>query len=80
VVYDILPKSSVGIVTGIAGFSGAVGGTISAIVIGSILQDTGSYFIIFSMAGSVNIICWLIIKLMIPQIKPLIFYSRTFRL
>jgi len=72
---DIFPKNAVGSVTGIAGFFGAVGGAISATVIGCILEITGSYFLIFAMASSAYIIAWLIIKLMIPEIKPLKFES-----
>jgi ACS family hexuronate transporter-like MFS transporter len=68
---DIFPKNSIGTVMGIAGFFGAVSGAISATVIGSILEATGSYFIIFAIASSTYIIAWLILKLMIPEIKPL---------
>lgn len=72
---DIFPKNAVGSVTGVAGFFGAVGGAISATVIGSVLEITGSYFIIFAMASRAYIIAWLIIKLMIPEIKLLKFES-----
>jgi MFS transporter, ACS family, hexuronate transporter len=68
---DIFPKNSVGTVMGIAGFFGAVSGAISATVIGTILEVTGSYFIIFAMASSAYLIAWLILKLMIREIKPL---------
>jgi ACS family hexuronate transporter-like MFS transporter len=68
---DIFPKNSVGTVMGIAGFCGAIAGAISATVIGTILEATGSYFIVFAMASSAYLIAWIIIKLMIPEIKPL---------
>jgi ACS family hexuronate transporter-like MFS transporter len=68
---DIFPKNAVGSVTGIAGFFGAVGGAISATMIGAILELTGSYFLIFALASSAYITAWLILKLMIPDIKPL---------
>jgi MFS transporter, ACS family, hexuronate transporter len=68
---DIFPKNGVGSVTGIAGFFGAVGGAISATVIGTVLELTGSYFLIFAIAGSAYLVAWLTIKLMIPEIKPL---------
>jgi MFS transporter, ACS family, hexuronate transporter len=68
---DIFPKNAVGTVTGMAIFFGAVGGAISAALIGSILQATGSYFLIFAMASSAYILAWIIIKLFIPEIKPI---------
>ena len=73
IVSDIFPKNVVGSVTGIAGFFGAAGGAISATVIGAILEFTGSYFLIFAMASSAYITAWLILKLMIPEICPLVF-------
>jgi len=56
---------------GIGGFCGAIAGAISASVIGAILEATGSYFIVFAIASSAYMIAWLIINLMIPEIKPL---------
>lgn len=67
---DIFPKNAVGTVTGMAIFSGALGGAISAAAIGAILQATGSYFLIFTIAGSAYLLAWLIIKVFIPEIKP----------
>jgi ACS family hexuronate transporter-like MFS transporter len=69
---DIFPKNAVGSVTGIAGFFGAVGGAISATIIGAILEFTGSYFLIFALASSAYLLAWLILKLMIPEIGPLV--------
>ncbi|MFZ4724761.1 MAG: MFS transporter [Paludibacter sp.] len=71
IVSDIYPKNIVASVTGLAGFCAAVGGAISASVIGLVLELTNSYLLIFAMAGSVYIIAWTIIKLMIPEIKPI---------
>ncbi len=65
VVSDIFPKNAVGSMTGIAGFAGAVGGALSAPFIGLLLDITGSYFIVFLIAGWVYLIAWLILKLMI---------------
>lgn len=68
---DIFPKNAVGTITGFAGFMAAIGGIISAPIIGNILDVTGSYVLIFGMASSVYLAAWLIIMLMIPEIKPL---------
>ncbi len=70
---DIFPKDSVGTVMGIAGFIAAIGGALSATVISSILEATGSYILIFAIAGSSYLAAWLIIKIMIPEIKSLEF-------
>lgn len=72
VVSDIFPKNAVGSMTGIAGFAGAVGGALSAPFIGLLLDITGSYLIIFLVAGCVYFIAWLILKLMIPEIRPVL--------
>jgi len=69
---DIFPKNVVGSVTGIAGFFAAVGGAISATIIGIILEATGSYFLIFAIASCAYLVAWSIIKLMIPEIKQVV--------
>ena len=71
VVSDIYPKNAVGSMTGIAGFAGAVGGALSAPFIGLFLGLTGSYFIVFLLAGCAYFSAWLILKLMIPDIHPI---------
>lgn len=68
IVSDIYPKNAVGSMTGIAGFAGAIGGAVSAPFIGLLLGLTGSYFIIFLIAGGAYFSAWLILKLMIPDI------------
>lgn len=67
---DIYPKNAVGSVVGLIGFAGAAGGAISATLIGFILETTGSYFLIFLIASSVYIINWLIIKILIKDVRP----------
>lgn len=69
VVSDIFPRNAVGTVVGMSGFAGAVGGALAASFVGLILEFTGSYFLIFTIAGSMYLLAWLILKLMIPKIK-----------
>ena len=69
---DIYPKKAVGSMTGLAGFTAAAGGALSASFVGYILDKTGSYFLIFALASTVYIMNWLIIKIFIPEIKPII--------
>lgn len=53
----------------------AAGGALSASFVGLILDTTGSYFLIFAIASLVYVVNWLIIKILIPEIKPLADYS-----
>ncbi len=71
VVSDIYPKNAVGSMIGLSGFAGSVGGAFSATFVGLILEYTGSYFFIFLIAGSAYLIAWLILKIMIPKIRPI---------
>ena len=71
IVSDIYPKNAVGAMTGIAGFTAAAGGVLSAPFIGYLLDLTGSYVIIFLIAGFVYLLAWIILKLMIPKIQPI---------
>ena len=73
VVSDIYPKKLVGSMIGISGFAGAIGGALSASLIGLILQVTGSYFLIFLFAGSSYLWAWIILKWLIPHIRPIAF-------
>jgi len=68
---DIYPKKAVGSMMGLSGFAGAVGGALSASFVGFLLEKTNSYFIIFTIASTMYLINWLIIKLFIPEVKPI---------
>lgn len=71
IVSDIYPKNAVGSMMGLSGFTGAIGGALSASFVGLLLESTGSYFLIFFTASSVYMINWLIIKFFIRNIVPL---------
>jgi ACS family hexuronate transporter-like MFS transporter len=71
IVSDIFPKKAVGSMTGLSGFVGAVGGAFSATFVGLILETTNSYFLIFTIASVMYLCNWLIIKIFIPEIKPI---------
>lgn len=66
---DMFPKQAVGSVVGIGGMAGAVGGMLIALVVGEILETTGSYVPIFIIAGSTYLIALLIIHLLIPKLE-----------
>lgn len=66
---DLFPKSAVAMVTGIGGFSGAVGGAVLAAIAGPIRVQFG-YLPLFLVAGSTYLIALLIINLLVPKMKP----------
>ena len=75
IISDIYPKHAVGTMVGLSGFAGAVGGALSASFVGLILENTGSYFLIFFIASSVYLLNWLILKLFVKEIKPVLLNS-----
>ena len=71
VVSDIYPRNAVASMVGLSGFGGAVGGALAASFVGLMLEVTGSYMVIFAIAGTSYLMAWLILKLMIPRIEPI---------
>jgi len=76
IVSDIYPKNAVGSMTGLSGFTGAVGGALSATFVGLLLDTTGSYFLIFLIAALVYLANWMILKFSIREIKSIEIPSR----
>ena len=66
---DMFPKRAVGSVVGIGGMAGAVGGMLISLVVGQILQTTGSYVPIFLLAGLAYLTALGLIHLLVPTIK-----------
>ena len=69
VVSDIYPKNTVGTMIGLSGFTGAIGGALSASFVGLLLKFTGSYTLIFVAASSMYLVAWLTLKIFIPRIQ-----------
>jgi len=67
---DMFPKRAVGSVVGIGGMAGSVGGMLIALVVGEILQKTGSYVPIFVIAASAYLVALFIIQLLVPRLQP----------
>jgi ACS family hexuronate transporter-like MFS transporter len=67
---DMFPKRAVGSVVGIGGMAGSVGGMFISLVVGQVLQTTGSYVPIFLMAGLAYLTALGLIQLLVPTIKP----------
>jgi ACS family hexuronate transporter-like MFS transporter len=66
---DTFPRCAVGSVVGIGGMAGAIGGMLIALVVGEILQRTGSYVPIFIIAGSAYLVALTIIHLLAPRLE-----------
>ena len=66
---DMFPRGAVGSVVGIGGTAGAIGGMMMAKFVGYILETTGSYTLIFAVAGSVYLVALLVVHLLAPRLK-----------
>lgn len=66
---DMFPRRAVGSVVGIGGMAGAIGGMFIALIVGEILQRTGSYVPIFIMAGSAYLIALAVIHFLAPKLE-----------
>jgi MFS transporter, ACS family, hexuronate transporter len=69
-VSDMFPRRAVGSVVGFGGMAGAIGGMCLTLVVGEILQRTGSYVGVFIIAGSMYLIGLAIIHLLVPRLTP----------
>lgn len=67
---DMFPRKAVGSVVGIGGMAGAVGGMFIAMLVGAILQTTGSYVSVFILAGGAYLVALLVIHLLSPKLEP----------
>ena len=67
---DLFPKRAVGSVVGIGGFAGAIGGFFLLLASGYVKQVTGSYAILFGIAGTVYLLALLAIHMLSPTLKP----------
>jgi ACS family hexuronate transporter-like MFS transporter len=66
---DMFPRNAVGSVIGIGGTAGAIGGALMSIYTGKVLELTGSYTLIFAVAGSVYLLAMLVIQLLVPTVR-----------
>ncbi len=70
-VSDMFPKNAVGSVVGMGGMAGAIGGMIIATTAGYLLQQTGSYILLFLLASFSYLLALLVIHLLAPKLHPL---------
>jgi ACS family hexuronate transporter-like MFS transporter len=67
---DMFPRKAVGSVVGIGGMAGAVGGMFIALLVGALLQATGTYVIVFIIAGVAYLAALLVVHLLAPRLEP----------
>lgn len=67
---DMFPRRAVGSVVGIGGMAGGIGGMFIASATGHLLQLTGSYHIVFFIAGIIYLVALGIIHLLAPRLEP----------
>jgi MFS transporter, ACS family, hexuronate transporter len=67
---DMFPRRAVGSVVGIGGMAGGIGGMFVATATGHLLQLTGSYHIVFFIAGLIYLVALGIIHMLVPRLEP----------
>lgn len=67
---DLFPSRTVGSVVGIGGTAGAIGGMLIAKLVGYVLDLTGSYALIFVIAGSAYLCALAALHLVSPRMRP----------
>jgi MFS transporter, ACS family, hexuronate transporter len=67
---DMFPRKAVGSVVGIGGFAGAMGGFFMNLGAGWLKQNTGSYVVMFLIAGFAYLVALLIIHWLAPKLEP----------
>jgi ACS family hexuronate transporter-like MFS transporter len=66
----MFPRSAVASVVGFATMAGAFSGMFVAKAVGYILQRTGSYVLIFVMAGMAYLVALFFVQLLAPRLQP----------
>ena len=67
---DMFPRQAVGSIVGLGGMGGAVGGMYMATAAGFLLHLTGSYHVLFIVAGSAYLAALLVVHSLAPRLKP----------
>jgi len=67
---DLFPRAAIGSVVGIGGTAGAIGGMLIAQFVGYVLDMTGSYTLIFAVAGSAYLVALALLHIISPRLLP----------
>jgi ACS family hexuronate transporter-like MFS transporter len=66
---DLYPNAAVGSVVGLGGFAGAVSGAAVSTAVGYLLQATGSYALLFAIAGGMYLLALGVIQVLAPRLE-----------
>lgn len=66
-VSDYYPKRSVATMTSMSSFAGSIGGVLAASFVGNVLELTGSYFVVFMIAGFAYLLAWCCLQIFLPK-------------
>ncbi|MGH8295776.1 MAG: MFS transporter [Steroidobacteraceae bacterium] len=72
---DLYPSAAVASVVGLGGFAGAISGAAVSTGVGYLLQATGSYALLFVIAGGMYLLALAIIHALVPRLEPAILTS-----
>ncbi len=64
---DLYPSAAVASVVGFGGFAGAVSGALVATAVGFVLQATGSYTVLFGIAGGMYLLALALMHVLAPR-------------
>jgi MFS transporter, ACS family, hexuronate transporter len=67
---DMFPRRAVASVVGIGGFAGAMGGFFMNLGAGWLKQHTGSYVVMFTIAGFAYLVALGVIHVLVPRLEP----------
>jgi ACS family hexuronate transporter-like MFS transporter len=68
---DLFPRRIVASVAGLVGFGGAMGGVVSNLIAGRLLDLGMGYDVVFSIMGMCHVTAFVLILISIPRIQPL---------
>lgn len=66
-VSDYYPKHHVATMTSMSSFAGSIGGVLAASFVGNVLELTGSYFVVFMIAGFAYLLAWCCLQIFLPK-------------
>ena len=69
-VSDLFPRRAVGSLVGLGGMAGAISGMFAATMTGYLLQWTGSYSLLFGIAGCAYLVALGVFHLFAPRLEP----------
>ena len=72
---DLYPSAAVGSVVGLGGFAGAISGALVSTAVGYLLEATGSYALLFTVAGCMYLTALGVIQLLSPGLTPAVLES-----